>query len=426
MIFPTLAVQLARRYPNFRSIFVPLVQSDPGIALESLYNQMNKLVVRPLMESGISTVIVIDALDECKDDSPASAILSVLGQFVSQIPKVKFLLTGRPEPWILEGFRLPLLTEATDVFVLHQVEQIQADNDIRLFFRHKFSKLAGRRGGLDGWPTDEHLNFLCERAAGLFVFAVATAKFIDHKNDHPREQLDRLLQSPENSVYEGRTRFNTNTTLDSLYMSILQDAFGDDGPEGDRKVRSVLGAVVLAAGPLSPSAIATLLGINPESVFLRLASIHSLLVLGDTDSPVRPFHKSFPDFIVDPTRCTNRRFYVSPPTHHPELLIGCLGLMSRTLEKNMCNLPDTVINSEVGDLWDRIEQYIVPALRYACILWHKHLVHGDADRRPVITPAVHHLLEKKFLYWLEVLSVVGAAREAVDALEVAAKWLEVC
>ena len=75
-IFPTLAVQLARKYPRFRSILVPLVQSDPGVAHESLYHQMEKLIVQPIQESGISTVIVIDALDECKDEEPASAVLS--------------------------------------------------------------------------------------------------------------------------------------------------------------------------------------------------------------------------------------------------------------------------------------------------------------------------------------------------------------
>jgi len=63
-IFPTLAVQLAGNYTGFRSIFVPLVESDPDIAYESLYNQMDKLIAKPLKESAISTVIVIDALDE--------------------------------------------------------------------------------------------------------------------------------------------------------------------------------------------------------------------------------------------------------------------------------------------------------------------------------------------------------------------------
>ena len=278
-IFPTLAVRLARKYTEFRSIFVPLARSDPGIAYESLYDQMEKLIVRPLIESAISTVIVIDALDECKDEEPASAILSVLGQFVSKIPKVKIFVTGRPEPRIREGFRLPLLEQVTDVFVLHEVESNRVNSDIRLFFRHRFSELAARRRGLDGWPTEEQLDLVCERAAGLFVYAVATVRFIDHKNNSPKRQLDRLLDSAESSAFEGMTKFTANATLDSLYTSILQEAFGDGYPGDDPKVRSVLGAVILAANPLSPSAIAALLGFDIEEVSPILSSAHSLLTL---------------------------------------------------------------------------------------------------------------------------------------------------
>ena len=133
LIFPTLAVQLARTYPEFRSIFVPLVRSDPEILHESLFGQMNKLIAQPIMKSGISAVVVIDALDECKDEDrqPASVILSVLSQFVTETPMVKFFVTGRPEPRIREGFRLPLLAKSTDVFVLHKVKQDQVNSDIR-------------------------------------------------------------------------------------------------------------------------------------------------------------------------------------------------------------------------------------------------------------------------------------------------------
>ena len=194
MIFPTLAVQLARRYSDFRSILVSLIQSDPDIAYESLYEQMKKLIVEPLNESRISTVLVIDALDECEDEEPASAILSVLGQLVPEIPRVKFFLTGRPEPRVSEGFRLPLLAQMTDVFVLHEVEPDQVDSDIRLFFKASFSELVGRRRGPDNWPTEEQLDQLCGRAAGLFVYAAATVKFIGSNKRDPRKQLDRLCE----------------------------------------------------------------------------------------------------------------------------------------------------------------------------------------------------------------------------------------
>ncbi|KAF9644128.1 hypothetical protein BDM02DRAFT_3190897 [Thelephora ganbajun] len=392
-IFPTVAVQLARNYPEFRSIFVPLVQSDPEITHESLHNQMDKLIVRPLKQSGVSTVTVIDALDECRDEEPASAILPVLGQFVPHIPKVKFFVT-----------------EATDIFVLHNVEPSLVSNDIRLFFKHSFLELAQHRQGLDDWPTGEQLDLLCERAAGLFVYAAATIKFIGRRNNDPKEQLDRLLRSPESN---------------SLYMSILQEAFGDDDPEDDHRTRSALGAVILAANPLSPSTIATLLGFGVTDVFLRLSSVHSLLILQkDSGSLVRPFHKSFPDFIIDPTRCINERFRVSPPNHHPELLAGCIEPMNGTLEKNMCDLPDDVVNCEVDDLDERTERHLDPALRYACRSWHKHLTDGHTIRIPAIPSALRWFLEKKFLFWLEVLSILGTARGAVDALDVAAKSLQ--
>ena len=425
LIFPTLATQLARKHTEFRSVLAPLIQSDPDIAYESLHDQMKKLIVQPLNESGISTVIVIDALDECEDEEPASAILSVLGRLVSEIPKVKFFLTGRPESRISEGFRLPLLAEMTDVFVLHEVEQDQVGSDIRLFFKTSFLELASRRRGLDGWPTGKQLGRLCERAAGLFVYAAATIKFIDNNTWDPRERLNTLLQSQKIGDHEGRT-------LDSLYTTILRAAFGDEKPEYNAKIRSVLGAVILAANPLSPSSIATLLGFSADGISPLLSSVNSLLIFQeDPNHPVRPFHKSFPDFIIDPTRCTNPRFHISPPDHHAQLLVGCLGLMNRTLKRNMCKLPDGVANLDVGDLKERTNRYIDPALQYACVSWYTHLIGLiDADMALAyvlsITPTLHQLLETNFLFWLEILSVLGAVRSAVEALQVATDWLKVC
>ena len=430
LIFPTLAVQLARKYADFRSRFVALVQADPGIAYESLYNQMRRLIVEHLKESNISTVIVIDALDECVDEEPASAILSVIGQFVSEIPKVKFLVTGRPEPRIREGFRLPLLAEATDVFILHEVEPSEVEKDIRLFFKHRFSELVRRNPRLHCWPTDKQLDTLCERAAGLFVYAVATVKFVEKQSANPRKQLDLLLKPPGGSSREGGTMLNTGaTTLDSLYTSILLGAFGTrNDPDNDPRVRSVLGAMVLAANPLSPSTITVLLDLDLDDVIPLLSSVQSLLVLQENIYyPVRPFHKSFSDFIVDPDRCTNQRFHIFPPPHHSQLLMGCLDLMFQTLEKNMCKLPDAVANSDVSDMEKRTDQYISPALQYACRSWYTHLVnkHKIPVSRPDITSTLHRFLETKFLMWLEVLSVLGAARNAVYALQTTVDWLEV-
>ena len=399
-----------------------MVKNDPEIFDESLSGQMDKLIVQPLVQSAISTVIVIDALDECIDTKPVSAILSVLGQFAAKIPNVKLFVTGRPDPRIREGFRLRPVAKLTGVLVLHEVELSRVNSDVRLFFTHSFSEIKSREFVSDDWPTKEQVDLLCQRAAGLFVYAMATIMFVGQPTMNPKKRLDRLLQSPD-SVLEGRTKLTETTTLDSLYMSILQAAFKNHDSEDGPDVRSVLSAVILSTNPLSPFAIAKLLGFEVEDVFPLLSSASSLLLFQkDINHPVRPFHKSFPDFIVDPARCTDPRFHVCLSDQHARLLVGCLELMNKTLMQNMCDLPDGVINSEVKDLKERTGRCIDSALEYACRSWHRHLINKMSTRTLKI---LHQFLTEKFLFWLEVLSVTGAARHAVDALEVIVKWLDV-
>ena len=419
-IFPTIAFQLAHKYPDFRSQLLFLLQSNPDVVDESLYGQMERLIVEPLRSADVSTVILIDALDECKDDEPSSAILSVLGRFVGRIPKVKFFITGRPEPRIKTGFRLPLLADATNVFVLHDVHPSLINNDIRLFLIHELSELA-RRHLLDGWPTDESVDLLCQRAAGLFVYAVATVKYLDKKHYIPDRQLETIINFPDSTGYEGKT------SLDPLYLWILGDGFCVDDPVVCSKIQTIIGAVILLVNPLPPSGIGELVGLDTREVLPFLTSLQSLLVLDeDPTQPVKPFHKSFPDFITDPSRCTDTRICISPQHSHLELVTNCLRVMNVGLRQNILSLPDYALNSEVEDLEARVNDRISVALQYACQSWYWHLPETGGDVTDVVS-RLRVFLGEKFLAWLEVVSVLGAARGAVAALERLILWLqEVC
>jgi hypothetical protein len=138
---------------------------------------------------------------------------------------------------------------------------------------------------------------------------------------------------------------------------------------------------------------------------------------------VKLFHKSFPDFITDPTRCLDKRFYIPPGNLHHELLFNSLRLMNNALDQNILSLPDYALNSEIVDLPRRVEDQISVALEYACRSWYTHLVKTREDVSDIIS-ALHHFLEEKFLAWLEVLSALGAASNAVIALETLIPWLE--
>ena len=424
-IFPTLAFQLAHKYPKFRTLYVSLLRSNPDVKHESLSNQMQKLIAGPLQETGILTVIVIDALDECSDDEPSSAILSVLGRFVKEIPKAKFFITGRPEPRIETGFRLSLHADLAlaDIFVLHHVHPSLIENDIRIYLRHELSELAQRRE-LQGWPSGEHIELLCCRAAGFFVYAVATVKFLESDTHLTEDRLDVILKLPESTAPEGNTQFNSNTTLDTLYTSILRAAFNQKDPDVYAKVRTIVGTIFLAVNPLPPLAIAQLTGLKPREVTLYLTRMQSLLVIGqDSKQYVKPFHKSFPDFITDPLRCVDTKFYTSPPRLHLELAINCLRLMNSELRQDLLSLLEYSLNSEVEDLQTKIDGQVSLALQYACRSWHSHLTEARGEVAEVIL-CLRDFLESKFLAWLEVLSVLGDMRTASVGLEKLLEWLQ--
>ena len=89
-IFPTLAFQLAYQYPPFREGLLRVLRANPGVARETLCSQMERLIVSPLKTTRASTLIIIDALDECKDEEPAPAILSILSRCRPDTPSKVF------------------------------------------------------------------------------------------------------------------------------------------------------------------------------------------------------------------------------------------------------------------------------------------------------------------------------------------------
>ena len=157
---------------------------------------MEKLLVGPLKASNISTLIIIDALGECKDEEPASAILSVLSRYMDKIPDAKFFITGRPEPRIRSGFRLKPLRPITEVFRLHDVERSSVDHDIKLFFKTRLTDIAKTRSDCDfteDWPSSSEIGTLCGKAAGLFIYASTVIKFVAFRHRTPIKQLERII-----------------------------------------------------------------------------------------------------------------------------------------------------------------------------------------------------------------------------------------
>jgi len=422
-IFPTLAFQLAYRYPTFREQLLQVLRANPGVGRESLCSQMEKIIVGPLKATHIRTLIIIDALDECKDKEPASAILSVLSRYADRIPQVKFFITGRPEPRIRSGFRLKSLRTITEVLRLHDVERSSVDGDIKLFLRTGLTNITETRSDCDkieDWPSSHEIDILCKKAAGLFIYASTVVKFVAFQHGSPTERLALIVSLPQSTAHEGRSG------IDLLYTQVLEQVFHDVDVHENvlySCFRSVVGAVLLVFNPLSMEALSALLRMPHISTTLR--SLHSLLLVPDNKvDPIRVFHKSFPDFLMDQGRCKDERFFINPTIHHQDILLSCLNLMEERLKRNICDLDDYAILTEVEDLTLYKKEHIGDALEYSCQFWAQHLAEVPSCGHDI--EEVHRAVDKFFtahlLFWIEALTIIGHLGISVYAIDDVQQW----
>ena len=422
-IFPTLAYQLACRYPHFQSHIISTIKDDPTIAHTSLITQLQKLLVNPFCGTNISCVIVIDALDECIDNEPSSAILSVLGQFIKDLPLVKFFITGRPEPRICTGFRLPLLQPITQIFLLHEVDLTSVDNDIRLYLTQRLTIIAAQRSDLDlpnPWPHDGEIEALTKKSSRLFIFAATMVRFIESGHHEPNQRLQLLLSETSSTMHEGRAG------IDSLYSQILQYAFSNvHEPEEFADIRHVLGAIVLAFNPLSRRELSTILGTSMSLISTTLRHLHSvILVPSDESEKIRIFHKSFPDFLQNDKRCTNTRFHINPETYHGYMAFSCLELV-KELKRNPCSLPPFTMNQDIQDLSQLLENKIGGAVEYACTYWARHL--GLSPKSEDFAEQIVDLATNTLQNappWIEVMSLENQLGEVIHSMNSLLDWLD--
>jgi hypothetical protein len=426
-ILPTLAFQLAYQYTQFREQLLRVLRANPDVRRESLCVQMEKLIVGPFKATHISTLLIIDALDECKDIEPASAILSVLSRYVDEIPMVRFFITGRPEPRIRSGFRLKLLQPITEVLKLHEVKPEVVDNDIKLLFQTQLTSLAKNRSDcdlLDEWPSSSDIGILCKKAAGFFIYASTVVKFVASEYDPPAERLALITSLPGNTIMEGRSG------VDQLYTKVLEQAFCNTNTDNTQlysRFQSVVGIVLLLFNPLSVNGLSELLrrSHSPSSTLSILRSLHSVLLVPDNkEDPIQIFHKSFPDFLTDPERCKDKKFFINPSVHHQEILLSCLVLMEKKLKRNICGLDDFVSLSKVEDLPAHQKTHIGDALGYACQFWTKHLLEIPTNSSNIeeAHKAIDNFFTTQLPCWIEVLGLMENLDVAVYSIDDISKW----
>ena len=98
--------------------------------------------------------------------------------------------------------------------------------------------------------------------------------------------------------------------------------------------------------------------------------------------------------------------------------------MKERLRKNICNLDDHAVLSEIKDLPVLRAIHISNALEYACHFWTNHLakVPRTSDGAKEVQKAVDDFFENGLLHWIEVLILTENLDIGVYALNAVEQW----
>src|SRR5882762_1153477 len=420
LIFLTIAYQLSSFNPMFKKHLSEAMGRDADVQYALPSRQLKKLIVEPLgavmLNQGFpQCIIVIDALDECKDENSISTILSALADSASDLLQLKFFITSRPVMNIVDGFRETGLMKDTSALVLHSIPSDISDKDIHIYLDKQLSRIRRSFGLGSSWPSMEDLNSLVKQSCGLFIFAATAVKFIEDPNiTNPEGQLVRLMSTAY--IVSGKNLPSPHSHLDTLYLQVLHEAFPNISGEQRVRLKTVLGTVVLLFDPLDPESLEALLGLNEHTVRATLCRLHSIIIVPDAGAgSVRLIHPSSHDFLIDGDRCNDINFVVNPQLQNTFLAECCLRAL-QTLSPDMCKIGNpSLYNQEVSDLQDKIATHIPLHIQYACQHWASHL--SSNNIHDTILELLDRFCSNQLLNWLEVMSLLGTLDGAISALQ---------
>jgi type II secretory pathway predicted ATPase ExeA len=416
--FTTIAHQLVMKVPRMVQSIMKAIDLDPNISEKSLAQQFEKLILTPLSQlyassQASSLVLVIDALDECERGEDIRTILRLLtrAKSVASI-SLRIFVTSRPELPIRLGFK-NMSDGIYQDLVLHDIPKATIEHDISTYLKHEFAEIRANNDEdfAQDWPGEESIQTLVQMAIPLFIFAATVCRFIADPIWDPKKRLETILQY---RMAENISKF------DKTYLPILnQQLIKQDTKEKEmliQQFKEIVGAIIILADPLSIGSLASLLDFPKEIVKSRLRLLHSVLdIPPNEDAPVRLFHLSFRDFLLDHPENDKNPFRMNEREIHKRITSKCLQLMSspECLKENMCNL------DEPGTLRTQVDKCVVdkhlPAhVQYACRYW---IYHIQGSKEELCDDCLaHKFLQKHFLHWLEALSLMGNISEGITAI----------
>jgi hypothetical protein len=392
---------------NQQPSLVSHVRKKHDHAGKSLFEDANawvaltEIFVDVLRDPNLSTTyLIIDALDECVTDR--SKLLEFVAKQSSTSDRVKWIVSSRNWPDIeaqLEraGHKVRLSLElnaksvaaAVDIFIRQKVDQLTQEKKYKAETRHAV------------------LQHLMSNANDTFLWVALVCR--DLKVTANRHVLKKLALFPPG--------------LDALYERMMHQMSETDDAE---VCRQVLASTAILYRPVTIPELISLVQsleefVNDLELVREIVSLcGSFLTL--REDTVYFVHQSAKDFLF--VKGLDKVFPHGTKDAHRVIFLRSLAILSRTLHRDMYRLKalgSPVENNKTPDT------DLLVVSRYPCVYWIDHL----HDSNPKFSAnsvgnlqtisVVDEFLRKKYLYWLEGLSLCKSLGRGV--VSIAKLWL---
>ncbi|KAH7382615.1 WD40-repeat-containing domain protein [Phaeosphaeria sp. MPI-PUGE-AT-0046c] len=377
---------------------------------KGLFEDINAWVVlaeiftEMLRDESISTTtcLIVDALDECVIDQPK--LLSLIAKQSSASTRIKWIVSSRNWPVIEEQLRQA--EHKTKLSLELNADSVAAA--VKIFIQQKVFQLAQEKYYTQE-VQDVVLQHLESNANDTFLWVALVCQDLKTtprwKTFDKRRALEKLAQFPPG--------------LDSLYERMLQQIHDSDNAEICFRILAVAAVLYRPVTVVELTAL-----VEPLEDFVdNLDLVREMIDLCGSfltmrDDTVYFVHQSAKDFLL--AEASNEVFPKGVKDIHQAIFSASVAALYTTLGRDMYSLKspacavDNVILPQVDPL---------ARSRYSCVYWIDHLYDAkptlpafnttDHKCETQLTEVIYWFLKKKYLYWLEGLSLCNSIEQGV-------------
>jgi len=341
------------------------------------------------------TYLVIDALDECVVDLPK--LLDLVVHTSASSVRVKWLVSSRNEMHIEQKLRCVDAKARLSLELTQNVEQVSRAIDV--YIDNKLSHIESLQD--DGLRVQVR-DILRQKANGTFLWVALVVRELENLESWDPLQVVEEAPSGLYQLYD--RKMNQIQQLQQKNSEIC---------------RLLLSTACIAYRPLYLAEIGSLCGLSGQvSVLIRnVTTIADMCgsFLTVRDDQVYLVHHSAKDYLSVKMRDA---VFPSQSGIHYDIFFRSLKLMSSVLKRDIYGLvaPGFPIDKVQAPVDDPLA-----IVRYSCVHWVDHLYDWNSSStssgiNSKVKDAIEDFIKKKYLYWLEALSLYRSMSEGVLAM----------